>query len=122
MIVPVVDVGVVSVRVPQGFVPVRVAVRLPRWIGRVVFVSVVHIVDVEVLVLQRFVNVLVFVPFGQMETDAQSHERSGREEPERRHFPQHRNRDDGTDERGDGEVNAGPGRAERSQPVRKRSS
>ena len=122
MIVPVVDVGVVSVRVPQGFVPVRMAVRLPRWIVRGVLMSVVFVVDVQVVVLQRFVSMLVFVPFGQMETDAQSHERSGREEPERRHFPQHRNRDDGTDERGDGEVNADPGRAERSQPVRKRSS
>ena len=111
MIVPVVDVGVVSVRVPQGFVPVRTAVRLPLWIFRGVLVSVVFVVDVQVFVLQRFVSVLVFVPFGQMEPDTQSHERRGREESERRHFPQQRNRDEGADERGDGEVGAGPCRA-----------
>ena len=49
--------------------------RLSRWIFRGVLVSVVFVVDVQVSVMQRFVSVLVFVPFGQMEPDPQSHER-----------------------------------------------
>lgn len=51
MIAPVVNVGVVGVRVPQGLVPVRMAVRLPRWIVRGVPVSVVFVVDVHMVVL-----------------------------------------------------------------------
>ncbi len=47
MIAPVVNVGVVGVRVPQGLVPVRMAVRLPRWIVWGVPVSVVFVVDVK---------------------------------------------------------------------------
>ena len=73
MRVPVVDVGIVRVGVPHGLVPVGMAVRLPCRIARRVTVSVVLVVDVQVVVLHWLVDMLVGVPFGQVQPDPQTH-------------------------------------------------
>jgi hypothetical protein len=80
MLVPVMEVGIVGVRVPQRRVPVRVAVRLAWRVGRQVLVLVMFVVDVEVVVLQRLVLVLVFMPLGQVEPHADAHEDGGHDE------------------------------------------
>src|SRR4051794_10502277 len=67
MRVAVMQVGVVRVLVLQGLVPVPVGVRLVRCFAGGVGVAVVCVVDVAVLVLQGLVEVLMLVPFGQMQ-------------------------------------------------------
>ena len=76
MVMTVVDVGIVGVGMGLGFVLVRVAVRLSRWVVGRVFVLVVFVVDMAVVMLHRFVLVLVFVLLREMQPDADAHERS----------------------------------------------
>ena len=66
MPVPMVDVGVVRVRMNHWLVPVRVAVRLVRRFGGVVDVLVMLVVGVQMFVLHWLVLVLVFVALGQV--------------------------------------------------------
>jgi hypothetical protein len=74
--VPVVQVRVVRVAVDQPRVAVPVRVRLARRVTGPMGVPVVRVVHVRVLVL-------VLVPLGQVEPDAQTHEPARDQEPER---------------------------------------
>ncbi len=65
MAVAVVQVGIVRVLVPQRFVAMPVRVRLAY--GTIVLVLMMLVMDVAVLVLQRFMLVPMGVPLGQME-------------------------------------------------------
>jgi hypothetical protein len=62
---PVMQVGIVGVLVPQGLVPVRVRVRLCH--RPLMAMGVVLVMGMAVLVLQRLVGVLVLVPFRQVQ-------------------------------------------------------
>ena len=81
MRVPMVDVRVMRMRVLHRGVVVFVAVRLPRWIVRVVFVLVMLVVNVAVLVGHLLVLVLVAVLFAEMQPNPDRHERCRDEEP-----------------------------------------
>ena len=72
VLVPVVCVRKVSVRVPQRFVPVAVAVRLSH--GARVVMRVVFVVHVLVLMFQWFVSMHMLVALGQMQPYARGHE------------------------------------------------
>lgn len=63
MRVPMVQVRHMRVVVDERCVPVGMAVRFAWWIGSGVVVMVVLVVRVRVFVLQRFVGVLMAVPF-----------------------------------------------------------
>lgn len=80
MPVPMVNVGVVRMRVCQRLVPVRVNVRLRvshGRVGRAVGVPVVLVVHVSVLVKHRLVDVLVLVPLRKVQPDAHRHQQGG---------------------------------------------
>jgi len=79
VIVSVVDIGVVSVRVPLGFMPVRVAVGLARRVILVVLVLVVFVVNVRMVVVHLLVEVFVCVPLGQVQPHSRGHQ-PGRDE------------------------------------------
>ena len=112
MPVPVMNVGVMRVRMKQGLVPVRVAVRLASRVVRTVGVLVMFIVGVEVVMLHRFVLMLVFMAFGQVQPHPQSHQDGGETEADGQPVAQNQNRDDRAHEGSDGEVCAGSRRAD----------
>ena len=71
-----VNVGIVRMRVLKAFVPVRMRVRLARRITRQVLMLVMLVVDMFMLVGHCLVYVPVFVSLGDVEPDADSHERT----------------------------------------------
>ena len=75
--VTVMDVRVVRMCVNEFLVPVPVGVRFTLRVIRAVRVMVVFIVRVQMLVLHRFVMVIVFVTFGEVQPDAASHQNGG---------------------------------------------
>ena len=79
--VTVMDVGVMRVCVCQPRVLMAVGVRFARRIAGSVLVLVVLVVVVKVLVLDRLVNVPMFVAFGNVQPNAHEHENA--REPER---------------------------------------
>jgi len=79
--VPVMRVGEVSVRVRLRLVAVPVAVPCVRRNRLVVGVAMVLVVHGFMLVRQRFVRVLVLVPFGQMKPHAKCHQGAGNDQP-----------------------------------------
>ena len=103
MLVAVVQVGVVRVPVHERRVAVPVGVRLLHRPAGNVRVPVVLVVHVPVLVLHRLVRVLVLVPLGQVEPEAEGHEPGGEEQARRRRLAEHRDCERGADERGERE-------------------
>ena len=68
------DVGIVRVCMRQPRVLMAVGVRFARRIAGRVFVLVVLVVIVKVVVLDRLVNVPMFVAFGNVQPNADEHE------------------------------------------------
>ena len=62
---PVVQVGIMDMFVAHRLVAVPVRMRLGD--GFVVTMAVMRVMDMRVLVIQRFVNVVVFVPFREVQ-------------------------------------------------------
>ena len=62
--VPMMQIGVMRVFVPHWLVLMPMRVRFGH--GTVMVVLVVIVVDVAVLVRKRFVQMVVFMPFGEM--------------------------------------------------------
>ena len=83
MHVPVVQVGVVRMRVRQRLVPVRMHVRLVAVPGEGMLVPVVFVVHVSVIVRHRFVRVFVHVALGEVQPHTEGHQ-SARDPEERR--------------------------------------
>lgn len=110
MPVPVMNVGVVGVRMNQWRVSVRVAVGFAEWIDRGVGVLVMFVVGVQMVVLHRFMLVLVLVTLGQMQPHAQRHENCGETETEGEPVAQEQNRNGRADERRDGKICAASSR------------
>lgn len=67
MAVPVMDVGIVRMRVHDPLVLMRVRVRFPGRVARRVRVMVMLVVPMEVSVEQRLVNVLMLVALGEVQ-------------------------------------------------------
>ena len=76
MAVPVVNVGIVGVRVGQSGVHVGVFMRFPPVIIAGVFVLMVFVVTMAVAVFQCVVRMFVRMSFGQVEIDADADERA----------------------------------------------
>jgi len=98
---PVMDVRLVRVLVDQRFVPVEMRMRLRH--GRIVPVLVVLVVDVEMLVLERFVHVLVGMLLGSEQRDARRHQDRCDELAQSRRFPENGPGEERADERSRGE-------------------
>lgn len=82
MRMPVVDVGVMRVRVHQRFMRMRVGVRRGTPPVERMGVLVMRIVAMPVAVLQRLVAMGMFMPLPDMQPDAQPHQHGGQPEPE----------------------------------------
>ena len=80
---PMMDVRVVRMAVQQRLVAMLVGMRLLSAPGGVVRVPMVRVVNVQVIVSERFVPMLVFVPLGQMQPDAERHRSCGRPKNQR---------------------------------------
>jgi len=76
----VVDVGVVRVEMFQPRMLMPAGMWLPGRIFGTMFVLVVLVMKMEVLVLQRFMDVAVFMLFGDMKPYAGEHEQAGDEQ------------------------------------------
>jgi hypothetical protein len=77
MMVLMVQVGRVGVRVDYRFVPVPVAVRFIGGIAGTVRVLVVFIMEVQMFVRRRFMDVPVFMMFGQVQPHPGCHQSQG---------------------------------------------
>ena len=69
-----VDVRVVRMPVPKRFMPMPVRMRLCR--RSFVSMAMMVVVDMAVLVLDRLVPVVMGMPFGQMQPDAERHQQA----------------------------------------------
>ena len=79
MPVAMMKVGVVQMAMPEWSMHVRMTVRLARRDIGGVRVLMVLVVPVEMVVLHHLVHVLVLVVFGEVEPDADRHERRRQE-------------------------------------------
>ena len=77
MHVPMVEVGIVRVGVDEMRVNVAMRMRLVRRIRCFVRVTMVLVMNVVVRVIERFMRVLVLVPFRDMEPDTDRHQGGG---------------------------------------------
>ena len=68
------QVGIVRMLVQKPRVPVPVAMRLTRRRVRSVFMLVMDVVHVAMFMLERFMQMLVFVRLGEVEIDADPHQ------------------------------------------------
>ena len=73
---PMVNVGVVCVRMFQPLVPVRMRVGFAGGIVERVLVLMMFVVSVFVLVRQRLMDMLVCVSFCDVQPDSDSHEKT----------------------------------------------
>jgi hypothetical protein len=76
---PVVQVGIMGVLVDETAMLVRMAVRFAVWIGRPMRVLMMLVMNMPMLVKERFVDMLVLVLFGKMQIHARRHERGSRD-------------------------------------------
>ena len=80
MFMPMVDIGVVWMRVRHWLVSMRMRMRLRAVPVRAVFVLMMLVVAVGVRMIQALVRVIVFVPLGQVQPDPRAHQRRGNPE------------------------------------------
>ena len=113
MFVAVMEIGVMRMPVPKGFMPVPVRMRLCR--RPFVNVAVMVVVDMGMLVLDRLMRVFMGMPLGQMKPDAERHQHAGEDELWRDRLMDEGDRDDSPKERREREIGAGPGAAEMAQ-------
>jgi len=85
--------------VTQANMFVRMGMRLTGWVVRRVPMPMVLIMRMRMRMLQRFVLVIVLMHFGQMQSDAESHEAARHQQPNGYRFVQKQDRSDGADER-----------------------
>jgi len=87
------------VRVHEGAVPMRMGVRFARRIVGAVIVLVMLVMRMDMRVDDRQMDVLVLVPFRQMQPDARRHERSREHELQRGGLAERKHRHDRAEER-----------------------
>ena len=71
------QVGVVRVAVAQGLMPMPVRMRFAH--RSIMVMLMMCVMNMKMIMLQSFVNVLVVVPFCQMEIEPQGHQHTGRQ-------------------------------------------
>ena len=81
MAVCVVHVRQVRMLVAQARVPMRMGMRLAKRVTWPVGVLVVRIVDVGMSMIQRLMLMFVIMNLGQMEPDAESHQKTSCHQP-----------------------------------------
>ena len=73
MTVDVVHVGHMRMRMRESAVPVEMGMRFPRRICLAVLVAMMFVVHMGMRMRHRLVNVLVLMPFGKVQPNAQCH-------------------------------------------------
>ena len=106
----VVQIGVMGMGMNQPLVAVGMGMRLGH--RSVMAVPVVLVVDMNVLVLPFLVDMVVFVPFGEMGPQAEAHQRAGDEQLDGRLLVQEGQRGQRADEGREREIGPGARRAE----------
>ena len=81
MTVPVMRVGEVRMRMGQGFVPVRMTMPGTGRYRGFVIVQVMFVMDVFMIVLHLYVDMLMFMTLRKMQPGTQRHQGSGNEQP-----------------------------------------
>src|SRR5262249_28630154 len=95
---------------------VRMAVRLAAWIGRPMRVLMMLVVNMPVLVKERFVHMLVLVFFDKMQIHARRHEPGSADQGPCNRLAEQRNRDRSADEGSCRKIGSGASRTEVAQP------
>ena len=80
MSVPMMEVRVVWMPVDQADVPMPMSVRLAGRVAGAVRVLMMLVVPMPVFMVHRLVNVLVLVPLGQMQPEAEAHQTASNEQ------------------------------------------
>ena len=80
MSVPMMEVRVVRMPVREADVPMPMGVRFDGRIAGAMRVLMVLVVTMPVFMLHRLVNVLVLVPLGQMQPEAETHQSASNEQ------------------------------------------
>jgi hypothetical protein len=107
VLVPVMLVGIMRVFVDETAMLVRMAVRFAVRIGRRVRVRMMRVVDMPVLMTERFVHMFVLVFFGKMQIQARRHEPGSADQGQCDGLAEPRNRDRSAD-KGRGRVTHWP--------------
>lgn len=100
------QVRIMRVGVGQRNVFVAVGVRFASRVAGCVRVLMMFVVNMTMIVIERVMDVIMFVPFDQMQADADSHEDRGSDQAKR----------DGLLKDGDGEHRANEGRGRKISP------
>ncbi len=109
----VMGVGIVRMPMQDGGVPVRMAVPVLRALGMIVIMMLV--MAMLMVVIDGFVPMAMFVMFGEVQPNAESHQRRGDRKPHRDRLAHDEDGDCRADERGCREIGSGPGRAKMAQ-------
>lgn len=112
MAMPMMKVRVVRVMVLERRVRMTVGVNVSGRHASRMFMLVVLVVKVSVLVGKGLMDVVVAVLFGDMQPDAETHERAANRECQSQRLTQDHDRRDGPDERRRREVGARSARSE----------
>jgi hypothetical protein len=115
MTMPVMNVRIMGMSVDHTLVPMRVRMRLSRWVPRRVLVSVVFIVDVRVSVLERLMFMPMLVPLTKVEPESQRHQSGRGQKQGCRRLPIQYQAQSSSNERRQREIRPGPCGSERSQ-------
>jgi len=75
MEVPVMNIRIMGMAVPDRLVPMPMRVRFDHGLG--VLVAMVLVMHMDVLVLESLVHMPVFMAFGKMQPKSQAHQSSG---------------------------------------------
>ena len=112
---PMMEIGIVRMPVHYRFMPVPVIVRLARRIVRPVHMMMVLVMRMTMLMFHRSVRMLVLVTFGQMQPQANRHERTSHHQPNRQRLVEHCQREQRADERSQRKIGSRARRPEIAQ-------
>ena len=108
-----VDVRVVGMPVPKRFMPVPVRMRLRH--RSFVSMTMMVVVDMGMLVLDRLVCMVMGMPFGQMQPDSGRHQQARNDQLRRDRLAEQANRDHRAKKRREREISPSPSAAEMAQ-------
>jgi hypothetical protein len=112
MPVPVMDIGIVQVPVPEWRMNMHVRVWLNRRRATWMFMLMVLIMEVAMGVHGALVEMLVLMAFRQVQPNPKPHQAGRSQERKADPLVENRKRDSGADERGHRKVRAGAGRTQ----------
>ena len=81
MLMPMMEIGIVAVPVPDRSVPMPMAMRFADRIFGAMRVLVMGVMNVPMLMLHHLVLVFMFMYFRQVQIDADRHEQTGTDKP-----------------------------------------